>query len=488
MKNKFKAIFFLGFVASLLISCSSKEIPYDLVISGDVDSWLDVDEIWNELNKSSFEFAGDRNKGVEMQSLIELCGTEGDYDVYIKASDGFMVKLDGETITDTYILYSNKLGFCYISEKHPVNSRVKFINEIIVKRNYGENEIPNLGIHVLTQSGDIHVSIGELLIGGYEIIAYEDGVSCLDEVSIEVMKQKKVVRLASLVDEEIDSILLMDEEGSNRYVYADNFFIEIDYNRINLFTNDKSEYYRNVEGIIVNPPATSVMNAYYDSKNYLENDEKVMLIFVDGLSYSQYENINENYTGLFLSNADEVKKATTVFKPVTNSGFAAMITGEPPIENGILNRDYREVKVDTIFDLIKDMGKASLLVEGEVKILNTNSELILNIDSNNDGYTDDEVYASAINIMNNGYDYILIHFHGVDDAGHDFGPYGEQTFDKIKEIDRYIKELVSSWDGKVIIVSDHGMHNFLGCGDHGEFRSDDMFVPYMILSGGEYEK
>jgi len=212
------------------------------------------------------------------------------------------------------------------------------------------------------------------------------------------------------------------------------------------------------------------------------------LIFVDGLSYMQYEYICENNPQLFLSNIEGMQKATTVFKPVTNAGFAAMITGAPPIENGIPNRDYREVQVDTIFDFAGDIDKTSLLVEGEIKILNTESELILNIDSNRDGYTDDEVYLSAMQNLNAVYDFILVHFHGVDDAGHDFGPFADETLDRIEVIDGYISELVSMWEGKVIIVSDHGMHETISGGDHGEFRSEDMFIPYIIIDGGNYEK
>jgi len=488
MKNKCKIITFIMLISTLLVSCTSKGTPHTLLVSGDIDTWMNINEVWDELEKEKFEFEGEKQQGVGLKSLLDYCGAEDDYDVYLKTVDGLMIEIIGDTIENTYLAYSAEFGFCYFSNKHPVSNMVKFIDEIIVKRNYGEYEIPEIGMHIITQSGDMHKSIGELSVNSYETRAYEDDASSLDEIPISEIKRRKVIMLSSIVEEEIECVLVMDAEGRHEYIYADEFYIEIDYNKINLFTDDKNEYYKDIEGVIINPPAVSVMNAYYDSKHYLGNDEKVMLIFVDGLSYMQYEYICENNPHLFLSNIEGVQKATTVFKPVTNAGFAAMITGAPPIENGILNRDYREVRADTIFDFTDDINKTSLLIEGEVKILNTESDIILNIDSNSDGYTDDEVYLSAMQNLNAGYGFILAHFHGIDDAGHDFGPFADETLNRIEVIDEYINDLVSMWDGKVIIVSDHGMHETLDGGDHGEFRSEDMFIPYAIISGGKYEK
>jgi phosphopentomutase len=55
--------------------------------------------------------------------------------------------------------------------------------------------------------------------------------------------------------------------------------------------------------------------------------------------------------------------------------------------------------------------------------------------------------------------------------------------ERLETIDSYIEKLASNWNGKIIITSDHGMHSTGEGGDHGEFRFEDMVVPYIIING-----
>jgi hypothetical protein len=182
-----------------------------------------------------------------------------------------------------------------------------------------------------------------------------------------------------------------------------------------------------------------------------------------------------------MSNLDFIK-ATTVFKPVTNAGFAAMISGKVPADTGIMDRSVRRPECKTIYDNVND----GILVDGLVKILDIPCQLYLENDDDQDGYTDSETFTQAIKVLEG--EYILIHFNGIDDAGHDYGPFGEETITKMIEVDYYVEELVSNWHGKVIILADHGMHKTDEGGDHGEFRVEDMMVPYILINGGQYEQ
>ena len=56
--------------------------------------------------------------------------------------------------------------------------------------------------------------------------------------------------------------------------------------------------------------------------------------------------------------------------------------------------------------------------------------------------------------------------------------------ERIKTTDSYIEQLASEWDGKIIITSDHGMHDTEEGGNHGEFMFEDMVVPYILTDGG----
>jgi predicted AlkP superfamily pyrophosphatase or phosphodiesterase len=191
----------------------------------------------------------------------------------------------------------------------------------------------------------------------------------------------------------------------------------------------------------------------------------------------------ENNQMPFMGNLSKAEMALSVYRPVTNSGMAAMLTGQPPHVNGISDRSNRDPKVETIFDYLHLNGKSSMLIEGNTSILNLNTNTLLNPDRNNNGHTDDEVYESAVENMND-VDFLMVHFHGLDDSGHTYGDFAKETMTKLLEIDGYVESLVSLWDGMVIITSDHGMHSTDTGGYHGVFRYEDMIVPYIITEGG----
>ena len=50
-----------------------------------------------------------------------------------------------------------------------------------------------------------------------------------------------------------------------------------------------------------------------------------------------------------------------------------------------------------------------------------------------------------------------------------------------------MEEIIQQFKGKIIITADHGMHELLDYGDHGDFRYEDLFVPYIIVEGGLHE-
>ena len=277
-----------------------------------------------------------------------------------------------------------------------------------------------------------------------------------------------------------DQLLAMGKMGEYSFIDLDSV-LEIMGEEINLLASHGQNIINKLRGIVVNPPKTSIMNTFYDTKRFLGQGYKTLIIFLDGFGYHQYlEAINGGYAP-FLAGMVKGKRAISVYKPVTNAGFAAMITGKPPYLNGVYSRKQRAMKVPSIFKIANDMGKSSVLIEGHIKILNTEIEPILNIDRNKSGTTDDEVFQSTLESMAKYPDLIMSHFHGIDDMGHEKGDLNPKTMGKIKDIDGYIREMLGQWRGKVIITSDHGMHTSDQGGDHGIFRYEDLIVPYIII-------
>jgi predicted AlkP superfamily pyrophosphatase or phosphodiesterase len=283
------------------------------------------------------------------------------------------------------------------------------------------------------------------------------------------------------VGEEVENILLMDEKGLHEYLSESDGIIEIAENQINYVSASRDKTFRNIEGIFIDPPNHSVMDSFYDVQHYLDQGTPALIVFIDGFSYYEYENFINQWPESFLASLEPFDKATSVYKPVTNAGYAAMVTGQPPSENGILNRSYREVKTETIFDYADKKGLSHFVIEGNTSIITLNTELILSNDVNDDGYSDDEIFGSGLEYVKAGYDLGLVHFHSVDDYGHLTGANSDEVMERIRVIDGYTRQLVENWNGKVIIVADHGMHSTPdGGGSHGEFRVEDLLIPYQI--------
>ncbi len=138
---------------------------------------------------------------------------------------------------------------------------------------------------------------------------------------------------------------------------------------------------------------------------------------------------------------------------------------------------------NSIFKYAQDLGKQAIYIEGNIGILDTEIQPVLNIDDDGNGYTDDEVQQSTLNALGKGYNLVFTHFHGIDDSGHSNGDLASQTMDVLSYIDTYIEELASNWHEKVIITADHGMHSTEDAGDHGQFRYENMIVPYIVMEG-----
>lgn len=470
-------------------STSADNVPEGLQVLGDVENAGDLTLCWDTLTKETVAFDGNDYTAVAADTLIEAFSPLiGVHEIAMIADDGFMVKVPYDTLKDTYIGYQEEKGWCYLSEKHPVNARVKNIREIIVISE-DDSAIGKSGLNIVTQESNIHLSLGEILAGSYESIAFLDGKSNLDGLEINVMKRKKCIRLSDVLANTgsacaVSSLLIMDKEGQHDYEQVSDGYFEVENQKINYISMDQHIVIRDVYGAVINPPAVSNRDNFDDSVHYLEKGQKVVTLFLDGFSYTQYEAIKTAHPEWFLSQLASVQMATTVYKPVTNAGFAAIITGEVPAVNGVYDRSYRTVNCETIFDRAESMGLSSALIEGDIKILDIQTKTYLNTDDDGDGYTDDEVFERAKTLLESGGqpDYLLVHFHGIDDAGHDYGRFHEKTLERIERIDGYVRQLSAMMtpDTKVIITADHGMHDTQDGGDHGDFRYEDLIVPYAI--------
>ena len=215
--------------------------------------------------------------------------------------------------------------------------------------------------------------------------------------------------------------------------------------------------------------------------------EHVVWFFLDGFGYEGFQAAEKDGLVPYISAHGDFYKAYTIYPPKTSTVTAALLSGLDSQQNGVWATGIRNLAVPSIIDAIVDSGKEMTIVEGSSTPFNyPNAEIVLSGDRNGDGSTDDNVFGNAQKAIGKGIpELFMIHFHGIDDAGHTYGPYSQEWKAKVMEVDTMVGQLIEQLPGKTLVVlfPDHGMHSIAddtSLGNHGNLLLDDMGI-YIIL-------
>jgi hypothetical protein len=215
----------------------------------------------------------------------------------------------------------------------------------------------------------------------------------------------------------------------------------------------------------------------------------VLLLFLDGFGYLRYREALD--AGLIpnLAALDEPLIGLTEYPPSTRVGTAALLTGAPPQVTGVDGRSVRSTEVETLFDVAAATGMEVIAVEGEALAFNLRgAQIQLSGDRDGNGSTDDNVLANALVALDAGMPHLLfVHFHGIDDAGHTYGPHAPEEEATIREVDAAVGQLLAELpDGTLaIIFADHGMHRVDEegrSGNHGNLIERDILIPIFLTT------
>ncbi|MGI6359109.1 MAG: alkaline phosphatase family protein [Bacillota bacterium] len=426
-------------------------------------------------------------QAIPLQSLVQLAEPLADKNkVVLRGVDGVAAELS--QLEGAYITYSAEHGWHAKNPNHPVSSNIKHLQDIIV---VAEGFSWDRGINIMTSEENLdNFTVGQLLNDELSLVRIVDGTATVEHegqrISSSAVVFKRMLGLGQLLERvelpEPENLAVMGENGA--FVMVDmsmGGYLEVGEHSVNyVVLGDYSQTVRDVRAMMFNAPELSIMQTFDDTVRRLENGEKVMIAFLDGLSYRQYRRAVETGMAPYLQSLPPAEKALSIYQPVTNAGFAAMITGQPPGVNGVHSRSQRGLNVPSIFGRAVELGQKAILVEGNIQILDTEVDPRLNLDQNQQHGTDDEVFASGLQAIAEQPDLLMVHFHGIDDCGHQFGPLAEQTLQKIQQVDSYLQALAAEWDGTIIVVADHGMHVEGDGGSHGQARAEDFVVPYIV--------
>jgi hypothetical protein len=217
--------------------------------------------------------------------------------------------------------------------------------------------------------------------------------------------------------------------------------------------------------------------------------DRVVLFFLDGFGYVRYTEALADGLIPNISSLGEPLLGLTTYPPSTSVSTASLLTGAPPEVHGVDQSGIRKTDTETLFDVAASAGLTSVAVEGEsLAFALRNVEPQLSADFDGNGSTDDNVLANAMSVLSAGSpDVFFVHFHGVDDAGHTYGPGAPEECAVVAEVDAavgHILELLPPGT-LVVIFADHGMHHVDEegrLGNHGHLVERDMFIPIFLTT------
>lgn len=216
--------------------------------------------------------------------------------------------------------------------------------------------------------------------------------------------------------------------------------------------------------------------------------ERVLLIFLDGFGYLRYTEARDAGLIPTLNALGEPMIGLSEYPPSTAIATAVMVTGAPPTVNGTTIRGTRTTDAETLFDVAAQAGLRAVAVEGDALAFNLrNAEIILSGDRDGNGSTDDNVLANALAVLAEDMpDLLWVHFHGIDDVGHTYGPNTPEDNAAIAGVDTAVGDILAALppDTLALIFADHGMHLVQEegrLGNHGNLTARDMLVPVWIV-------
>jgi hypothetical protein len=470
----------LGFVIGSFVFGTYQQTPGHippLKVVGDVARVVKLQDLKQLGKLHDISYDGHKYQAIQLTDIITAAQPiAAPGQIYLVGSDGFTSSFPAKGLEKSYITFTAQNGWEAINLNHPVSSNAKMMKEIVI---VSDGSSRNFDLTIINPEKELsRITPGRLHTRTLLHYPYAEGQATIENqgktYETWVYTQRKVFRLADLTPiPDGEMMLVMGANGEHRFLENRGYF-QLKDNYINYLDLDERSQLEEVKGVIVNPPATSIMDTYYDARHYLENGDKVLVIVLDGLTYSRYTNAMEKGQMPFLKNTGLAEKAVGVYPLENNVWLAAMITGTAPEENGVISAKAQDLKVPSLFAVAEQVQKRAMLLHSGPKLLNTEIEAQL-IDNKNVSKTaDDELYAATLDKLEQGYDLLIVRFQDIAASSENKGEKAESTRASIIATDKHLQEIVNRWPGKVIITGTPGSAA-------QEFTVDTMFVPYLCL-------
>jgi ubiquinone/menaquinone biosynthesis C-methylase UbiE len=221
-----------------------------------------------------------------------------------------------------------------------------------------------------------------------------------------------------------------------------------------------------------------------------EHFKRVVLLNIDGCRFDHFTSLDLPTARRLESEGTSVENgATTVYRALTNSAFASILTGTPPTIHGVKNNNFgQHIRTQGVPDIVPTILYGSMHVEHFSK--DEWNTRIVSLPTTSI-YGCDEV---MVDMFKNDYKsikdtrFFVLDFSEADFLGHAYGSNSKNYKSAIQRVDKRIGEVVD-WiraqkegeDTAIIVCSDHGMHNI----DHSYLLFDaEKYVPFIVEGKG----
>lgn len=418
-----------------IISCSQKELKF----TGNLSSQIYLNETSNIKT-----FLGENNIDAE---YALLCGNDGTAAYIYKKSFSEMELVKEKNRWNSV---TNKLpDVCNIKDLSNINLFLRNSKYSLYFLNNTEQEMV--------------LSPFEAELSQYELL----GKSRKNGHSVKKYKYSEKFK----IETESDSVLATMKSGSEKWLKPNEKGILEGFElRDCYFVNSNDT----LVSLWVNPP---LMDAYDIHKKIVNNKnrDKNLYIFIDSFGWVFNEYLKSIKHKGFLSQF-ELESLRVPFPPRTINSYWVIGSGTS-LQNRKTNDEY-------FADILNDDQKG-LIIEADRIYYPSPIEHITHTDGNGNGTIDDEIFEKTMQYIDDDLDFLLVHFHSLDDIGHQSGAYTPERLETFKLLEKYTEQITKLWTGNVYLFSDHGMHSEGISGNHYTGSAEDMIGVWGKLKSSE---
>lgn len=360
---------------------------------------------------------------------LESYITSFDY-IFFESSDDQGILLNRESFRHADVVYRD--NWQIITDVLPAPAKLKNIKSINILTGKGDYDLYHLsGTGLVSHTNffyyimDAHRYRGSAVKNNYFVKLYDK----YREPQLEL---------------KADSMLVVFK-NNQRKVFCSDFLRE------NIRVASSGFFLDNEDIAVIweNYPENQIHEIFYRMKESLKSG-KVLALFIDGVGYHFLNHARLMGKAGFFQEVS-FKPLIVTYPPRTVNSYYSIGTGE--YNN---TREPSKSPRDFFSDFLST-GKKGVVLENNPVFFSTELDLVMhNPDINN--HVDFYIYESAKQKIEAGYDFVFVHFHSVDDYGHNYGPYSEKTLQVLEKVSRYSQTLIDMFSGTVFIFSDHGMH------------------------------